>query len=191
VHLQDAEDVIDRITYVLANPVAARLVSCGKKWTGLRGYRPDDVRTIPRPTVFFRAEGPMPQTTRLQFSVPPALSQMTQAQYIARVAHSVAQAEARHRNAAAAEGRPFSGIARVLAQKPTDTPISIAPRRQMNPQVAARNKWRRIEALQRLRDFIRAYRAAHQRWKAGAWDVLFPAGTYALRVDAGARVADT
>ena len=51
------------------------------------------------------------------------------------------------------------------------------------------DKWRRIEALSRLVEFLRAYREAWAAFKAGARDVLFPAGTYLLRVVHGARCA--
>jgi len=46
--------------------------------------------------------------------------------------------------------------------------------------VAAANKWRRIEALERLKEFQATYREAWLRWKQGFTDVVFPAGTYAL-----------
>ncbi len=42
------------------------------------------------------------------------------------------------------------------------------------------NKWRRIEALQRLKEFIAEYREALLRWKQGFTDVTFPRGTYAM-----------
>jgi hypothetical protein len=61
----------------------------------------------------------------------------------------------------------------------------------MRPRIAAGNKWRRIEALQRLKSFIKAYRRAYARWKAGARRVLFPPGTYSLRLAPGVLVAET
>ncbi len=58
--------------------------------------------------------------------------------------------------------------------------MSHAPRRGLRPRVAAVNKWRRIEALQRLKEFIAEYREAWLRWKQGFTDVVFPRGTYAM-----------
>ncbi len=55
----------------------------------------------------------------------------------------------------------------------------------MSPRVACRNKWRRIEALCRLKSFVADYRDAWQRYREGQRDVLFPHGTYWLRVYAG------
>jgi putative transposase len=47
--------------------------------------------------------------------------------------------------------------------------------------VAAKSKWARIEALQRHKRFVAAYREAFEA-RRGEVDVLFPFGTYQLRV---------
>lgn len=48
--------------------------------------------------------------------------------------------------------------------------------------MAGRNTWRRIEALQRSRAWLVAYRKALLAYRQGI-EVLFPAGTYQLYVD--------
>jgi hypothetical protein len=48
--------------------------------------------------------------------------------------------------------------------------------------VACRAKWKRIEALQRLAEFGRAYREALAAWRGGVRDVVFPEGTWLMRV---------
>jgi putative transposase len=73
----------------------------------------------------------------------------------------------------------------VLAQRPTARPRSDEPRRGLNPRVACRDKWKRIEALARLGEFVSAYRRAWRAWRAGVVGVLFPAGTYLVRVTHG------
>jgi hypothetical protein len=55
--------------------------------------------------------------------------------------------------------------------------------------VAARDKWKRIEALSRLVEFLRRYREAWRARRAGVTNVLFPAGTYLLRVAHGVPCA--
>jgi hypothetical protein len=87
------------------------------------------------------------------------------------------------------EGRSVLGVRGVLAQKPSARPAPGEPRRTLKPRVACRNKWRRIEVLLRVREFPRAHRRALEAWKAGIRDVLFPAGTWAMRVFYGARCA--
>jgi putative transposase len=83
-------------------------------------------------------------------------------------------------------GSSVLGMKAVLKQRVCDAPKSREPRRRLSPRVACRNTWRRIEALVRNRDFLRAYRAARTLFLAGA-DVLFPAGCYWLRRFAGVR----
>ena len=51
----------------------------------------------------------------------------------------------------------------------------------MSPQVAAKNKWARIEALKRNRSFIEKYRDAFLAHLAGLANVVFPFGTYLMR----------
>jgi hypothetical protein len=69
----------------------------------------------------------------------------------------------------------------VLAQNWSARPMSREPRRQLDPRVAARSKWSRIEALLRDRAFRDAYIAARDSFVAGVREAIFPAGTYWLR----------
>ena len=46
--------------------------------------------------------------------------------------------------------------------------------------MTCRDKWRRIEALQRLKSFSDAYREAWELFKAGVRDVVVPVGTYRM-----------
>jgi putative transposase len=57
----------------------------------------------------------------------------------------------------------------------------------VSPRVASVNKWARIEAIQRNKAFLAAYRAARDLWKAGA-AAMFPWGTYWLRKFVGVAV---
>jgi len=54
--------------------------------------------------------------------------------------------------------------------------------------VAARNKWARVETLQRNRAFLIDYAVARDAWRHGA-PVTFPWGTYWLQRFAGVAVA--
>jgi hypothetical protein len=69
----------------------------------------------------------------------------------------------------------------VLDQKWNDRPGSREPRRKLDPRVAARSKWSRIEALLRNRAFREAYAAARAAFVTGFGQAIFPAGTYWLR----------
>jgi hypothetical protein len=74
--------------------------------------------------------------------------------------HSSEDREEELRRRAKAKGIPFLGLRKLRSQKTTDTPQTIEPRRNLEPRVAAANKWSRIEALLRLNSFIRDYREA-------------------------------
>ena len=96
---------------------------------------------------------------------------------------------AEHERKAAEErqrtGRRIAGRKAILRQSPYSCP----QRRGLRPRVATRNKWRRIEALQRLKQWYREYRAALLAWRDGDRAVVFPFGTYGLRVRQGVACA--
>jgi REP element-mobilizing transposase RayT len=184
------EDVVAKVAYVLANPVAAGLVPRGRDWPGLWSA-PEQIGapaiTARRPATFFRRNGHMPETAELALTVPPGFA--SPEEFRARVELAVAELEAIARREMAEGGRGFVGAAKVLAQRPWSHPAPGEPRRQLRPRVAARDKWKRIEALSRLVEFLRAYRQAWAALRAGVRDALFPAGTYLLRLTYGVRCA--
>ncbi len=52
----------------------------------------------------------------------------------------------------------------------------------LNPRIACRDPWKRIEAIQRLKTFLADYRAAWKAFTNGLRETIFPAGTYWMRV---------
>ncbi|MGC4000122.1 MAG: hypothetical protein QM767_22875 [Anaeromyxobacter sp.] len=82
----------------------------------------------------------------------------------------------------AEQGRTFAGAAAVLAQKPSDRARSWEPFRQLNPRIAARDVAARVAAIERLRSFRERYQAALAKFKQKVDGVVFPLGTYWLRV---------
>ena len=177
--LANTSDILDKLTYVLANPVAAGLVPHGRQWPGLWSA-PELIGTavdVRRPDFFFGPNSTLPEKVTLHISRPPGF-QSTEA--LRRdLASSLAEREKR---AARKHGGRFLGVATVLAQDPTGRPRSSEPRRGLNPRVAARDKWKRIELLQRFISFLRAYHTAWLALRAGCPRVIFPFGTYHLRV---------
>jgi putative transposase len=179
VKLETTSDLLDKVTYVLANPVAAGLVPHGRQWPGLWSA-PETIDTtieVRRPAIFFSRNGTLPEKVLLHLSRPPGF-QSTEA--IRRdLAASLAEREKR---AARKHRGRFLGVARVLAQDPNGKPRSSEPRRGLNPHLAAHDKWKRIEMLQQLIAFLRAYHRAWHAMRAGFPRVIFPYGTYHLRV---------
>lgn len=190
VELVDGAAVLDKVAYAMVNPVAAGLVREGAEWPGLRLVGPREI-AVARPRVYFREDGPMPAFATLRLTAPPldelADSDESAAELVARAA---LEREAALRAELERAGRTFLGAAAVQARPVTERPASRAARRGLSPRVAGRNVARRIAALLRQRQFVSDYGAARERWCAGERDVVFPAGTYALRVFHRARVAE-
>ena len=72
----------------------------------------------------------------------------------------------------------------------TEAPRTHAPHWNLNPHVAAKDPARRVALIQRLVQFRNEYRLAWEAWrKAGkeAYRIVFPYGTYQLRLLAGVR----
>lgn len=181
VRLVSPQDIVDKTAYVLANPVSAGLVRTGRLWPGpwsdpdRIGAQPVELR---RPRHFFAEDGDVPPKATLELSAPRGFA--SPAEFRGRVLAALAE---REKEAEARFGRRgFVGVAGVLEQNPRARPTSVEPRRNLSPRVAARNTWKRIDALLRVKEFVRAYRAAWTARRAGDPGVVFPAGTYLLRV---------
>ncbi len=192
VRLEGDEDVLQKVAYTLANPVISGLVERSETWPGLRSA-PSDLagRTleVERPPVFFRENGTMPKSATLQITRPAIYPGHGDQDLVKLVRSAVASREAAVRAAFAQEGRRFLGASAVRSQRACDQPASKEPRRRLNPRIASRDKWRRIEALRRVQGFLVEYRDAYQKWKRGLRDVVFPLGCYAMRVHQGVVVA--
>lgn len=190
VALLEPSDIVDKAAYVLANPVAAGLVRTARQWPGLWsapeliGAGPIRVR---RPRHFFRANGPMPEYVDFELAVPEGFD--SAAQFRERLGAALAEHERAAVLRREADGRKFLGVRRVLEQTPDSRPTPGEPRRALSPRIAGKDKWKRIEALGRLVSFRRAYRAARRALLQGLPDVVFPHGTYWLRVAHGVRCA--
>lgn len=190
VALAGPEDIVGKAVYALANPVAAGLVQTGEEWPGI-WTAPSQLGSAKlvarRPKRFFREHGDMPAAVELVLTVPPGFA--SAAEFRDRVASELRSLEKKIRRARAEERRPFLGRAKVLAQKPLARPAPGEPRFGLNPRIAAKDTWKRIEAISRLKEFLKEYRAAWLQLMEGVAGVVFPPGTYHLRVMHGVRCA--
>jgi putative transposase len=165
VTLVTREDIVEKVAYTLANPASAGLVERGGQWPGLWSDPrsmggPGEV--IPRPGHYFSEEGSMPRSEVLVYSVPPGFE--SEEEFRALVTQRVHQLEMAAAADRADRGVSVMGARRVMKQKPTDRPAPGEPRRGLNPRIACRNTWKRIEALQRLVGFLDDYRDALRRF---------------------------
>jgi hypothetical protein len=122
----------------------------------------------------------MPEEIKLKITRPAIYEDLSTEQFMDVLGEAVAEKELELRATAKQQKKSFMGARRVKKQNPFARPASREPRRNLKPRVAAGDKWRRMEALGRMKDWIDAYREAWKRWKEGVRDVEFPPGTYAL-----------
>lgn len=186
VHLATEESVLEKMAYVIANPVAAGLVETPREWPGIvSSHHLAECCSIDMPSTYFDSSGKLPKVTTLQIS-PPKLSSapnraVLEAKLRGRVARLVELARRKRLN----NGVKAVGAPAVLRQSYRDAPKTRHLRGALSPRVAASFAAARVQAIGRVRAFTECYRAAWLRWKDGIRDVLFPAGTYSLRVHAG------
>ena len=75
--------------------------------------------------------------------------------------------------------------------RPFDRPKTREPRRRLSPRVAAAEPQVRVAAIKRIAQFVQQYRQALAQWTQGLRDVLFPFGTYLLRLRSAVRCAQS
>jgi REP element-mobilizing transposase RayT len=184
VTLGTPEDLIAKAAYTLANPVAAGLVKAGHLWPGLRS-RPDSIGgtiRLARPD-FFDKDGLLPEAIDLELRIPAGFRSTEDFRDQLQSELSRQEQEARQQTST------FLGVERVLAQSPFGRPKPGAPRRGLDPRIAARDKWKRIELLGRLKSFLMEYAEALGIWRERGVEPVFPAGTYLMRVAHGVSCA--
>jgi hypothetical protein len=184
VRLVDPDDIVDKMTYALSNPVKDGLVEKAHHWPGassLDALRHAKPLTATRPRHFFREDGDMPEVVTLEIAPPKGAKNLAERPFAEVVLERIRGVECQVAAERRRTGTQVVGRRAVLAQRWSDRPGTREPRRRLDPRVAARSKWSRIEALMRNRAFRDAYAAAREAFVAGVRDVVFPAGTYWLR----------
>jgi hypothetical protein len=188
----EPSDLVAKIAYAMANPVEAGLVAHGKNWPGVRVCWPAKPRMVTRPKGFFRDEengGQWPAAACLEMSRPCGYEELSDDELAAMVGGVIAEREERCRREMRRAGRRFLGRRGVLVQSRRARPATREQRFEMSPRVACRSKWRRIERLRSDRAWRDAYARALRRWMDGVREVLFPHGTYKMRVLHGVACA--
>src|SRR5262249_22273646 len=106
-------------------------------------------------------------------------------------ATEVERLEAQSRAAMQEQGRSFLGAERARAVSPLTRATTVEPRFGRNPTFAVGrgqgDAWQRAAAA--VRAFRTSYQAALEKWCAGVRSVVFPTGTWLMRVFHQAAVA--
>ncbi|MBV8761398.1 MAG: hypothetical protein JO257_29135 [Deltaproteobacteria bacterium] len=189
VRLETQEALIEKLVYIATNPVKDGLVARVDDWPGASGYRALIEGTplrATRPRHFFAQDGDMPEEVSLHLTIPPELGDRDT--IIEAVRAGVAAVEEEQARKRAASGKRVVGRYAILRQSWRESPTSHQRRRGLRPTIAARSLWKRLEAIQRKREFAAKYRKARQALLDGA-PIPFPFGTYRMRHLVGVTVA--
>jgi putative transposase len=194
VELRTPQAVLEKLAYVMANPVAAGLVRCAADWPGLCTL-PDELGrarlTAARPDGYLDPDNPAwPAQHELVLQMPEVFG-MTPDEVRAAVQLLLTDLERQARIDVRAKGWSVLGAERCSKASPYDRAKSWEPLRGRNPTFAVGSGQREafFEAVATVRAFRAAYAAALDKWRAGVRNVLFPAGTWLMRVLHGATLA--
>jgi hypothetical protein len=136
-----------------------------------------------RPGVYLDPSNPAwPEEATLEMSLPSVFGEGEADDFRREVAAQLAREEAKAHAELAGEG--VLGAERAGSVSPYERATSFEPLRALNPTFAvghgSKDAWRRAAAA--VRAFRADYRAALAQWSKGVRDVLFPAGTWWMRV---------
>ncbi|WP_437774493.1 transposase [Sorangium sp. So ce1097] len=188
--------VVEKIAYVLANPVAAGLVRHAHEWPGAKvhvGELGNGVLRAARPTAYLDPKNPQwPEEVTLSLALPPVIDQDGADDFGREVTAELQRQEAQAHARIQREGLRFLGADRASKVSPYERAKTFESLRDRNPTFAVGHDqgdtWRVAAAA--VRAFRASYRAALQRWCAGVRSAVFPAGTWWMRMFHGASVSD-
>jgi REP element-mobilizing transposase RayT len=184
----DADAMVDKLAYVNANPCSANLVDRASDWPGLTSARalvtgePLVFQKVDR-TAFDRARRRDPKARpedflevhELRVSPLPCWANLPPEEQRRLAAEAITQAEQAARARRQAEGKPVMSHQRLMNTSPSDRPKR--PKRGRRPLchttlpelfAAYREEWWL---------FRRDYRAASEKYRAGAYATRFPDGS--------------
>ncbi|WP_437965989.1 transposase [Sorangium sp. So ce260] len=188
--------VVEKIAYVLANPVAAGLVRHAHQWPGATVGVDELGRGVlraARPSAYLDPENPQwPEEATLPLALPPVIEQDSAEGFRQQVATELDRQEAQAHAEMQRQRHHFLGADQASKISPYERATSLEALRKRNPTFAVGrgqgDAWR-IAAVA-VRAFRASYRAALERWRAGVRSVVFPAGTWWMRALHGASVTD-
>jgi hypothetical protein len=184
VELCTTKAIIEKLAYIMANPVEAGLVDRAQDWPGVI-VLPDELGTktwtIERPDFFFDSDNPLwPKTATLRLTMPK--THLSGDEVRSRVTIELKQLEAEAQRRVRAKGWRVLGRLGVKQASPYRRAKSWEPPRGLNPNCAVGRgqKTAFLRALEALRTFRKKYYDALREWQKGIRDVLFPRHTWQM-----------
>jgi len=191
VALLTAEAQIDKCGYGIANPVTGGVVKYARDWPGVTVH-PSEMgrKTIraERPAVYFNPDK-WPPIVEMRLTLPPAvLEQYGEEGGRRAIAEAVERYERAAHARAKSEGFTFGTAKKAMRVPHTERAMTQEAVNRLSPTFAiGRDHAARRMAGATVRAFREAYRAALAKWRHGIRDILFPAGTWWMRVFHGAQ----
>ena len=179
--LPEDADVVDKCVYVLTNPCSADLVARACEWPGLSSWGLDYGNTLVTTRPAFFGED-MPATLELRLVRPPIMPELSDQELRAEIRRRTVAREQALMGERKKAGRTVMGVDKVLRQSIDDRPRTADERFGTRPRVSTRSWWARVACLQRNADWLRRYREALSSYVQGVRDVVFPFGTYLMKV---------
>ena len=187
VRLLTEQAIIEKLAYVMANPVKAGLVRHARDWPGITvlphelGRR---VWTVKRPKAYFNAKNSQwPDSIALSLTLPPSLERSCSAEALREAVQEELERQERMAHGEIQKrGWRILGADRIRRFSPYRRATSFELLRDRNPTFAVGRRQKRMffEAVAELRAFRRAYREALEQWRAGLRSVVFPQGTWCM-----------
>jgi hypothetical protein len=182
------DDVVDRCVYVLTNPCRANLVERAEEWTGVSSYALEYGQPIfaTRPGFFHDS---MPEQVEIRLVRPRVMLELSDEDLRRHIRQRVRAVEAELAAERRKSGTRVLGMRRVRAQSIHDNPQRRETATKAQPRKPPRCRWSLVALAQRSYDWVAAYRKALKDWVADKTNVVFPAGTYLMRVRYGVACA--
>lgn len=190
-----ADAIVDDIAYLIANAVSAFAVRYAKDWPGAKTLPADIGKRVikaNRPDGYFDPDNPdWPESAELRLEMPEQLiAKYGEHGARARIAEGVREYERAAHAEAQQEGIAFKGARRCLRVPRTARAKSWELFGKLNPRFKAGGDLNAaLLAIEEAREFEADYDAKLARWMAGDRRVVFPHGTWWMRVHHGVRVA--
>lgn len=183
VWLVEAADKLEKLIYILTNPVAAHLVDRVQQWPGSNSLQltiSGKEKEIARPRGYFRKDGPMPATVKLRAARLEGFEHLSQDQWETELWSEVRKVEKAAKEEREKKKIGVLGRKAIRRARPTDTPEKQEERSRLTPTVACKDATRRQQALDALRAFRAEYAIALRNWLSGTDQAQFPVGTYRM-----------
>jgi REP element-mobilizing transposase RayT len=177
VELLSEEEILEKIAYVATNPVAAGLVASPTEWPGVRLWFPTKQQAA-RPASYFGKR----QAAVASFAITIPSSVADPDTWVARIKQAIQGRVAKLMAMLRRRGVRPIGRDAIRNQSIFQRPATTEPSKRFVPAFAGATAEGLRRAYDRLKAFRADYRVCRERWTKGEREVIFPAGTWWMRV---------